>query len=372
MTSGMPSTEQCTPSVSVLVPVKNGAEHLEGCLEALSRSETDPIEIIVIDDGSTDDTVAVGRRWGVRVLSLPTSRGPAFARNRGAEVATGDLLFFIDADVRVQVDTLTIGVGCFVADPGLAGVIGSYDDQPGHPSFLSQYKNLFHHWVHQTSREEAWTFWTGCGAIRRSVLLELGGFNEGYPRPSIEDIELGFRMRRAGHRIRLEKRMLARHMKEWRFFDLMRTDIFRRGAPWIALMLRDRFAMGDLNLSSESRYGTVLAYLFFLLIPATILFPGPLLPWALPIGLLLIGSIVWMHRPLYAFFLRKRGAAFAVGVLPMHLLFFLYSGVCIPIGMLSHWLDRRRAEKTASGPGVRSLAPLAITAEDRVPEGAQS
>ena len=71
---------------------------------------------------------------------------------------------------------------------------------------VSQYRNLLHHFVHQHGNSEASTFWAGCGAIRRSVFEEMGGFDEQrFPTPSIEDIELGYRLRQAGHRILLDK-----------------------------------------------------------------------------------------------------------------------------------------------------------------------
>lgn len=78
----------------------------------------------------------------------------------------------------------------FKREPDIAALFGSYDDNPGETTFLSQYRNLLHHFVHQQGCEDASTFWAGCGAIRREVFLSIGGFDEGYVRPAIEDIEL--------------------------------------------------------------------------------------------------------------------------------------------------------------------------------------
>ena len=108
------------------------------------------------------------------------------------------------------------------SDPGLAAVIGSYDDAPADPRFLSQYRNLLHHYVHQTGHEDASTFWCGCGAIRRAVFLDTGGFNGGFGDPSIEDIEFGYRLRRAGRRIRLAKDVQVTHLKRWTAPSLLR------------------------------------------------------------------------------------------------------------------------------------------------------
>ncbi len=79
----------------------------------------------------------------------------------------------------------------------VSAVFGSYDDEPAERNFLSQYKNLLHHFVHQEGATDAGTFWAGCGAIRKDMFASVNGFNsEKYPYPSIEDIELGIRLKR--------------------------------------------------------------------------------------------------------------------------------------------------------------------------------
>ena len=393
------------PTVSVVIPVRNGPRDIAECLEAIARSTHAPDEILVVDDASDDDTASVALAAGARVLRLPRNVGPAAARNRGAEVARGEVLFFTDADVRVHPDTIGRAVDTLATGGAFAAVLGSYDEQPSDPGFISQYKNLFHHWVHQHAKEEANTFWTGCGAVRRETFVAIGGFNEGYGRPSIEDIELGFRLRAAGCRIRLDKRMQATHAKRWTWFDLMRTDILLRGAPWIALMLRDRYAPSDLNLSIASKIATLFAVgflaasfgLLFAGVPLAVLPALAVLlaamasahwsarhdrsriaatmavsatiaasagawlladsPWAgVPLGFL--AALAVSHVDLYAFFRGRRGTAFALGVLPMHLSFQACCAASVPIGMLLHARDRRRARRAAEGPAVRRLPPL--------------
>src|SRR5262249_24066808 len=88
--------EDAPITVSVIVPVHSSASHLERCLTALARSTTPCWECVVVDDGSTDASRAVAQRPGVTLLALTANRGPAHARNRAAEVATGDVLLFID------------------------------------------------------------------------------------------------------------------------------------------------------------------------------------------------------------------------------------------------------------------------------------
>lgn len=182
------------PVISVIVPVRNNPQELRLCLDRLHASTFPHYEVIVVDDASTDDTAQVAVDLGALVIRRGECRGPADARNRGAEFARGEYLFFLDSDVCVHPETLQEINDTFMREPDLDAVFGSYDSQPPAANVLSQYKNLFHHFVHQGSHEEATTFWSGCGAIRRSVFSKLGGFSASYKRPSIEDIELGMRL----------------------------------------------------------------------------------------------------------------------------------------------------------------------------------
>jgi glycosyltransferase involved in cell wall biosynthesis len=251
--------------ISVIVPVYNGGSDFTRCLAALQASVPAAHEVIVVDDGSTDDSAQQARACGYRVLSTPRPRsGPAKARNIGAQAASGQVLFFIDADVCVQADSVGRVQAAFENDPALDALIGSYDDDPAHRDFLSQYKNLMHAFVHQSAREQASTFWSGCGAIRRGVFLQHSGFDESYGRPAIEDIELGFRMARANHKMILDKDLRVKHLKRWTFWKLVRTDVMDRGIPWTELILRDRSMPNDLNLQISQRISVALAFLLLL------------------------------------------------------------------------------------------------------------
>jgi glycosyltransferase involved in cell wall biosynthesis len=248
-------------AVSVVIPAHDAAAFLEACLTHLGRSRTPPLEVIVVDDGSTDGTADVARAHGARLLQTGGRRGPAHARNLGSEAARGNVLLFLDADVCVRPDTVARIAAAFEADPELDAVIGSYDDSPDAPDFLSQYKNLMHCFTHQTGRRKASTFWSGCGAIRREVFFAHSGFAEGYGRPAIEDIELGYRLVMARRKVVLDRDLLVKHLKRWTLWSLMRTDILDRGIPWTELILRDGRMPNDLNVHLSQRVSVALSML---------------------------------------------------------------------------------------------------------------
>lgn len=326
------------PHISVIIPVYNGGEDFRRCLDALTATGYANYEIVVVDDGSTDGSAGLAERYGCRVLRTSEPRsGPAVARNLGVQAARGDVVFFVDADVAVRPETVGLVAESFVDDPGLAALFGSYDDAPGAPNFLSQYKNLFHHYVHQHSGEQAASFWSGCGAMRRDVFLRHGGFDtERYGRPCIEDIELGYRVTRSGGRIRLVKALQVKHLKHWTVVSLLRSDILDRGIPWTRLLLREKAFANDLNLQTHNRVSVATTWLL-----ALCLVMGFVVPWLWLMAAGAAGLLLALNWPVYRWFAGKRGLLFALAVIPWHWFYYFYNGVSFAVGLGAHLVDRR-------------------------------
>lgn len=325
--------------ISVIIPACDSAHHLTQCLTALFKSDIAPHEIIVVDDGSKDDTRQKAAEFPVKVMSTERRSGPAFARNLGAKSATGDILFFLDSDVCVRPDTLSRIAENFESDATLDGVIGSYDSTPQCQDFVSQYRNLLHSYVHHIGSERASTFWSGCGAIRRSVFLEYSGFNEVYGRPAIEDIELGYRLIRGGRKIMLNRNILVTHLKRWTFFGLIKTDILDRGVPWTELILRDRFMPNDLNLQLSQRISVALVFILVALSGAMAVLNGAymLIPLFALVFLMLgrwWSEIGTYRRPRRAFAMLIGAVALVAAVAYSHRMFGLIPPLVISPALL--------------------------------------
>lgn len=312
-----------SPYLTIIIPVYNGAAFLPQCLDAISKSSYRSFEVIVVDDCSTDESADISRGNSARVLSTSRNSGPGAARNLAAKSAFGQILFFVDADVVVRPETISLVVDRFEKQPQISALFGSYDDEPAESNFLSQYKNLQHHFVHQNSRSDASTFWAGLGAIKRDVFLEHGGFDcKKFAMPMIEDIDLGFRLRKAGHQILLDPSIQAKHLKKWKVIGHLRTEIFSRALPWSRLMLENQEVLNDMNVKTQDRVSAVLVGFLLLLLPLAV--------WNPSFVVLVIGcltAIVFLNRQILAFYARKRGFLFALMTLPWQLLYFFYSGV---------------------------------------------
>lgn len=117
--------------VSVVIPVLDDAAHLSVCLAHLARQTRTPDEVVVVDNGSTDDSAALARRAGARVVPEPTRGIPAAAAT-GYDAARGELILRCDADTRPPVDWVAHAAARFEAEPDLAALTGpgTFYDQP--------------------------------------------------------------------------------------------------------------------------------------------------------------------------------------------------------------------------------------------------
>lgn len=340
--------------ISAIIPVHRGGENLQRSLRSVLETVPQAVEVLVVADGSPE-AARQAQALGAHALVIPERRGPAYARNLGARQARGDILAFVDADVLVPPDFFSRIAAIFQSEPDLAAVIGSYDDAPGAVNFLSQYKNLLHHYIHQTGRVEASTFWGACGAVRRNLFLTLGGFDERIPRPAMEDVEFGHRLRRAGHGIRLDKALQVKHLKSWTARSLIRTDLFARAVPWTELILRDRALTNDLNLRMPYRASVALVFAILSSLIASLANPA----W-LVLSAGLIGALLGLNIPLYRFFRMKRGHWFAVRAIAWQCFAYAYSGVGLGLGVFRYLTGRRliRTLETSVAPRGQDLGEL--------------
>jgi GT2 family glycosyltransferase len=195
--------------------------------------------------------------------------------------------------------------------------------------------------VHQQSSEEAVTFWAGCGAVRKKVFDRAGGFDQDrYARPSIEDIELGYRMRKMGCRILLDKALQVKHLKRWTLASLLRADILHRAVPWSMLIFERDQVVSDLNLAWRSRASACLAGLLAVTLGLALLEKAFLCG-----AVLLTVILVVLNLDFYRFLFRKRGLAFAVLSFFMHMLYYLYSGLTFVLCWAAHAFSERKRTK---------------------------
>ena len=317
--------------MSVVVPVHRSTPAFRRCLESIRSLDPGPDELVVVVDGGDAGAAAEAAAAGARVVLQEPQSGPAVARNTGAARTNGDILLFLDSDVEVAPGVVGRVVEALAQEPEVAAVIGSYDDRPPAHNLASLYMNLRHHHVHQNAREEGRTFWGACGAIRRDAFERIGGFDEDYVAASIEDIELGYRLKESGMRVRVIKDLHAKHLKCWDARSVLTTDIAYRALPWSALILRSRRLDDDLNISVAERAKSVMTLAAVLALVAGVRWPVALFGAGV-----LLAAVLLADGPFIRLLAGRGGAKLALWGAGWHLAYHLYTILAFAASTVRH------------------------------------
>ena len=301
------------PVLSVVIPASDGKPTLADAVAAVEASTQPGDDVIVARNGS----------------------GPAAARNRGARQAQGEILVFVDSDVRVHHDALGRIRAAFAGDPGLTALFGAYDDDPACRQTVSQFRNLLHHHVHERAAGEATTFWSGLGAIRREAFEASGGFDAELHPHAMEDVELGMRLSDAGARIVLDPELRGQHLKRWTLVEMVRCDLLHRGVPWVRMLLRRGEPSNALNLSWRHRITALLH---------TGTAGAALTGRRRLAGGLLLGAVL-LNRDLYTLLLRCGGVRLAGAGVLLHLVHHLTAVASVPVAVAAHALEAVRSNR---------------------------
>lgn len=213
--------------VSVIIPVKNGRNMLDACLRSVQNSSYKNLEIIVVDDHSTDNSIEIARKYRCRVIEAKDGCGANYARNFGAKNALGDIFVFLDSDIVVDKNTIQNIVETLATDETDA-VVGVYSAQHRNENIVSQYKNLWIRFSYLKSPPAIdWLFGAVSG-IKREAFEKIGGFNvELLAHKGHDDIELGKRFAQANLNIALNVDVEVEHLKHYTLRSFIKNEFHR-------------------------------------------------------------------------------------------------------------------------------------------------
>lgn len=305
--------------ISIIIPAYNAAQTLPACLAALQRQTQPPDEIIVVDDGSQDQTAQVARAYGVQLLEQP-HQGPAAARNLGIRQARGDIVLLTDADCEPEPTWVAEMMRPF-ADPLVAGVKGSYrTHQQERVARLAQCE--FEERYDLLERLATIDFIDShAAAFRLAVLRERGGFDPAFTQN--EDVELSYRLARAGCRLMFNRQAVVyhRHSNTWRAYLCLKI---KRGY-WRMMVYRLHPGKAVRDSYTPQMLKVQIALMFLVLGLAGLAFVFPPLGWGAVAALigLWLSAIPFVRRAVQQdnalaiaalVFIVVRALAFAIGV----------------------------------------------------------
>jgi glycosyltransferase involved in cell wall biosynthesis len=314
---------------SVIVPAFNASKTIRACLDAIFSSESKNFEVLVIDDRSTDETVAIAKEFPCRVIQLDTNVGPAHARDRGKREARSDILVFIDADIVIKSDTLSQMSHAYTRDPGLAAVVGLLAKDHPKQNFWSTYKNLYMHYIFSKCPQYIDFIYGSFFSIKKQF-LELPKTLDRFG----EDTELGMILHSKDCKILLDKTLEVVHLKRYTLFSFVRND-FRIPCYWAKLFIQQK---GLAKVITTRRFfHAQLHQLASIVLAPAILFGSLIHP---PCAAILLLFFVLFNGGFFLFLYKERGMLFAVRAAIITWLDMLVMGIGIMGGMLSSLCQR--------------------------------
>ena len=323
--------------LSVVVPIRNAGSTLREVLAAIRASEFpgSSYEIIVVDDASTDSSVGIAARYADTVVRLSgRASGPAYARNRGGELARGEVIAFVEGDVVVRPDTLPRMLATLAERPDLDAVSASHDELPGASDFISQYWNLLLRFGEQRHSGRCAQFAPGCGVVRRSAFLSAGMYDEWrFATACLENVELGGRLLASGSGVLLSWELKVAHLKQWSLSAVChevwsRSRLLARSLGYV----RTRTAAPSEVVFTLSHMLTpAVALLGTLMLAAAFVPPSHSVK-----GVLALLVLVLTNLPLHRFYRSARGFGFAILSAPLHICVQIVSAVALCTG----WIQR--------------------------------
>jgi glycosyltransferase involved in cell wall biosynthesis len=298
--------------VSVIIPNYNYAKALRPCLESVRAQTYRDLEVLLVDDHSTDDSASVAAQMGFSVIHTPYNMGAPAARNLGAEQATGDILVFVDSDVELKPDAVANAVELLESDPRIGAVCGNYDPVPlFRDSLVEEYRCLQQYWWLAEDEGTITTSYTAILAIRADLFASIGGF-DGRLRHT-ENAEFGHRLSRT-HEVRLTSTVRGRHDYD-ESLRVVLSKVFTRARLHIPLYMRRSDLSGGFS-SGPRAWGSMATLAALLAVVVPVLFG----PWFAVLPAVLFVVALWCDRKMYRFVLGQRGFLFLGYFVAMHVL----------------------------------------------------
>ena len=325
--------------ISIIIPIYNSSLTLKECLDAVLDSSFKNFEVIIVSDNSPDNSVAIARQYQCKIIELPKNKGPAFARNKGAQVSAGDILLFIDSDVIIKNDALKYLNDMFCKNE-IDAIQGIYSHKPTYESIVTQYQMSYNcYYIWPKNKKYASTLSTCCLAIRKKIFLNLKGFNTNIKRASAEDEEFGYLLIDQGYKILISRELNVEHRVNYNIRHFIKKKIH----TYIDVMkeyLRNKTYVKKIKQTNYSNVlvGIIILGLIILTAIGTIIFLNKTI---LSIFLILNIAFLLLHTGFMKFVGRTKGLAKALGVMAVCYIDTFLMLVGLLYGSLSYFFGKK-------------------------------
>ena len=304
--------------VSIIIPNRNGEVTIGKCLGAALASRYENFEVIVVDDGSIDQSVEIIKKFPCTLIQLENQCGAALARNRGVDNCNGAILFFTDADCLLQEETLSLAIDTLTAADRHTVLGGTYTLKPHDDSFFSHFQSIFINYFETISNENPDYIATHAMVLHTRTFRLNGGFRDDFL-PILEDVEFSHRLRENGYKLRVNPAIQVQHVFNYSMSRSLYNG-FRKAMYWSIYSLHNRDLLADSGTASRALKLNVTTLLFSILVIMLVMITGE--NSLLFIFLLLAAINLVMNYGLLQAFYAARGIRFLLAASAYYFLLY--------------------------------------------------
>jgi len=326
--------------ISIIIPVYNSSITLNECLKSIFDSTYKNYEVIVVSDNSKDNSVDIAKKYQTKIIELTENKGPAVARNIGAESSKGEILLFLDSDVIIKKDSLDLIIDKF-EEKEINAIQGIYSHEPNYKYLATQfYQSYLSYYVWPENKKYASTLVTACFAIRKMIFDNLNGFDVNIENASCEDEKFGYSLINNGYKIIILRNLKVIHNVNYGIKKFIKRRLIQE-LDRIKFYLRDKTFTNKIKQSNYLR--VILGIPVIGLLLMTILFSFFYSNNFILIIFFFLNIIyVSLHISFLKFVFINKGFMRAFGSLFMFYLDTILIILALSFGLLSYFILRKK------------------------------
>ncbi len=211
------------PNISVIIPFYNSEISLEHCLNAVYKSNYKNFEVIAVSDNSKDKSDEIAKKFPCKIVKLKKNYGSGYSRNIGSKLAKGNILVFLDSDVIIKKDSLTIIQNYFKKKKNHQMIQGIYSHYPDYKKIATQYLQSYQcYYVFSSKKKFIENLVSNFFSIKKKIFSKVGGFDGKFIGSNAEDADLGYRLMQKGYKIPIFRNLKVRHLVNFNIFQFIK------------------------------------------------------------------------------------------------------------------------------------------------------
>lgn len=324
--------------ISIVIPVYNRETLIYKCLDSIYKTDYPNFEVIVVDDGSTDNSTKTAQKFPCKIIKLKKNKGVAYARNIGAKNAKGDILYFVDSDIVQKGDTITQIASEFEKDDKLGVLAASLSREPLNKGFGPSFIALRYFYlttlnmIREGKNKQKVTFFpSASAAIKKKVFDKTKGFDTSFKLGG-EEHELGHRICK-DHKIYIHKDIEV--IANFKTIPKRAWTVLKRSIIHVPVFLKWRRFEKVGNIKLKETFTT-----FIVLLTTISFLISSLIPQLLISPLFLFSFFLILNSRLYHFIFNEKSLTFMIKGIFADFILYLSKGIGLSVGILRLFISR--------------------------------